>query len=309
MSIMLVLSVIANVLMFVMVIGLLAVFATGQRDVLAEQVVRAGPTRNRIAMVTVQGIIHGDLANDVYRQLKAAREDRRVRGVIIRVNSPGGTISASDQIYKEIQKYREEVKKPVVAFMQGVAASGGYYTSVACDKIVAEPTTLTGSIGVISGWFVVRELLEEKLGILPVTVKSGQKKDWPSSFREPTTEELTYMQDKLITPAYERFLQIVAEGRKESLTPEEVRRLSDGSIYGAQEALEDKLIDEIGYLDRAVEMVKSMAGIDEAEVVEYRKPFSLADFLSYRSASLPKLDRNMLYELGTPQVLYLWSAY
>ena len=308
-SIMLVLSVIANVLMFVMLIGLLAVFATGQRDVLAEQVVREGPSRNRIAMVTVQGIIHGDLANDVYRQLKAAREDRRVKGVIIRVNSPGGTISASDQIYKEIQKYREEVKKPVVAFMQGVAASGGYYTSVACEKIVAEPTTLTGSIGVISGWFVVRELLEEKLGILPVTVKSGQKKDWPSSFREPVPEELTYMQDKLITPAYERFLQIVAEGRKESLTPEEVRQLSDGSIYGAQEALEVKLIDEIGYLDRAVEMVKSMAGIDEAEVVEFRKPFSLADFLSYRSASLPKLDRNMLYELGTPQVLYLWSAY
>lgn len=308
-SILLVLSVMANILMFVMLIGLLAVFATGERSMLSEEVVREGPSRNRIAMVTVQGIIHGDLANDVYRQLKAAREDRRVRGIIVRVNSPGGTISASDQIYKEIRKYREEAKKPVVAFMQGVAASGGYYASVACDKIVAEPTAMTGSIGVISWWLVVQELLEDKLGVLPVTITSGQKKDWPSSFREPAPEELEYMRDKLITPAYERFVEIVAEGRKETLTADEVRTLSDGSIYGAQEALEVKLIDEIGYLDRAVSVVKSMAGIDEAEVVGYRRPFSLTDFLSYRSASLPKLDRNTLYELGTPQVLYLWSAY
>ncbi|HUV66066.1 MAG TPA: signal peptide peptidase SppA [Sedimentisphaerales bacterium] len=308
-SILLVLSVIANIAMFLMLIGVVAVFATGQRSLLSEEVVREGSGTNKIAMVTVQGIIQGELANDVHRQLKAAREDRRVKGVIIRVNSPGGTISASDQIYKEIRKYREEAKKPVVAFMQGVAASGGYYASVACDKIVAEPTAMTGSIGVISWWLVVQELLEDKLGVLPVTITSGQKKDWPSSFREPAPEELDYMRDKLITPAYERFVEIVAEGRKETLSPEEVRQLSDGSIYGAQEALEVKLIDEIGYLDKAISMVKSMAGIDEAGVVEYRKPFSLTDFLSYRSASLPKLDRNTLYELGTPQVLYLWSAY
>lgn len=308
-SILLALSVFANVAMFVMLIGVVAIFATGQRSTLAQDVVREGPARNRIALVSVQGIIHGQSADDVYRQLKAAREDRRVRGIIVRINSPGGTISASDQIYKEICKYREEAKKPVVAFMQGVAASGGYYASVACEKIVAEPTTITGSIGVLSGWFVVQELLEDKLGVLPVTVTSGPKKDWPSSFRKPAPEELAYMRDKLITPAYERFVQIVAEGRKELLSPEAVRQLSDGSIYGAQEALEVKLIDEIGYLDRAIDLVKSMAKINEAEVVEYRKAFSLSDFLSYRKASLPKLDRNLLYELGTPEILYLWSAY
>ena len=308
-SILLALSVMANVAMFLLLIGVVAIFATGQRSTLAQDVVREGPARNRIALISVQGIIHGQLADDVYRQLKAAREDRRVRGIIVRINSPGGTISASDQIYKEIRKYREEVKKPVVAFMQGVAASGGYYTSVACEKIVAEPTTITGSIGVMSGWFVVQELLENKLGVLPVTVTSGPKKDWPSSFRKPAPEELDYMRDKLITPAYERFVQIVADGRKELLSPEAVRQLSDGSIYGAQEALEAKLIDEIGYLDRAIDLVKSLAKINEAEVVEYRKAFSLTDFLSYRKASLPKLDRNLLYELGTPEILYLWSAY
>jgi len=193
--------------------------------------------------------------------------------------------------------------------MQGVAASGGYYTSVACEKIIAEPTTITGSIGVISWYFVVQELLEEKLGVLPVVVKSGQKKDWPSSFRAPTPEEIRYMQDKLITPALERFVEVVAEGREASLTLDDVRRLADGGIFGAKEALEEKLIDEIGYLDDAIELAKTLAGIDKAQVVQYRRPFSLTSFLSYRKPNLLKIDRTTLYELGTPQILYLWSAY
>ena len=308
-GIMLGFSVMANVVLFLMLIGVVALFATGQRGLLTEEVVREGPASHKIAMVTVQGIIHGELANDVYQQLKAARQDRRVKGIIVRVNSPGGTISASDQIYTQIRKFQQEEKKPVVAFMQGVAASGGYYASVACEKIMAEPTTITGSIGVISWWLVVQELLEDKLGVLPVTIKSGQKKDWPSSFRQPAPEELQYMQDKLVTPAYERFVEVVAEGRKASLSPERVRQLADGGIYGAREALEEKLIDEIGYLDEAIDLVKSMAGIDRARVVEYRKPLSLSDFLSYRQQNLLKLDRATLYELGTPQILYLWSAY
>lgn len=302
-------SVMANIALFLMLIGVVAVFTTGQRSILTEEVVREGPARSKIAMVSVQGIINGRLAGDVYRQLKVAGQDRRVKGLIVRVNSPGGTISASDQIYKQIGKFQSESNIPVIAFMQGVAASGGYYTSVACEKIIAEPTTITGSIGVISWYLVVQELLEEKLGVLPVTVKSGKKKDWPSSFREPTPEELQYMQDKLIAPAFERFVQVIIEGRKGSLSSNEVRRLADGGIYGAQEALDEKLIDDIGYLDEAIDLVKSLAGIENAQVVEYRKPFSFGDFLSYRKPNLLKLDRSTLYELGTPQVLYLWSAY
>ncbi len=304
------LSILANVVLFVMLLGVVAVFATGQRGFLTEEVVREGPAKNKIAMITVQGIIHGQTAGDVHRQLKAARKDPRVKGLILRVNSPGGTISASDQIYKEIRKFRDEQKKPVIAFMQGVAASGGYYASVACEKIIAEQTVITGSIGVISSYFVVKGLLEGKLGVLPVIVKSGKKKDWPSSFRPPTEEELQYMQDKLISPALDRFVEVVAEGRAGSLTSAEVRDIAvDAGIYGAQEALDEKLIDQIGYLDEAISLVKSIARIGEAQVVQYRKPFSLTDFLSYRKASLPKLDRNTLYELGTPQVMYLWSAY
>ena len=308
-GIVLALSVVANVILFFMLIGVVTVFLAGQGDILTEEVIREGPAKDKIAVITVQGVIQRELANEVYGQLKAARHDDRVKGLIVRVNSPGGTVSASDQIYKEICKFREEENKPVVAFMQGVAASGGYYTSVACEKIIAEPTTITGSIGVISLYFVVQELLEDKLGVLPITVKSGQKKDWPSSFRAPSPEELQYMRDKVITPAYERFVQVVAEGRKASLTPDNVRELADGSIFGAQEALEVKLIDDIGYLDEAIELIKSLAGIDKARVVEYRRPFSLTDFLSYRKSNLLKIDKTTLYELSTPQILYLWSAY
>ena len=306
-GIVLALSVLANIALFLMLVGVVAVFATGQRGVFTEEVIQAGPRTTKIAVITLRGVIDDEQAKDVYRQLKSAREDKRVKGLIIWVNSPGGMVSASDEIHSEILKYRDKTGKPVVAFMQGLAASGGYYTSVACEKIVAEPTAITGSIGVIMGHFVFQELLEEKLGIQPVVIKSGLKKDWPSPFQPLTDEQRQYLQDKLINPAYERFVQLVADGRT-SLTLADVRLLADGSIYGAQEALDEKLIDEIGYLDEAIELVKSLAGIEDAHVVEYRKPFSLADFLNSRSSIL-KLNRTTLYEFSTPQVMYLWSAY
>jgi protease-4 len=304
------LSVLANIALFLMMVGMVAVFAArGQRSIFIEEVIQAGPRMTKIAVVDVQGIIDSEQAQDVYKQIKSAREDSRVKGLILRVNSPGGTISGSDQICNEIRKYRREEDKPVVAFMQGVAASGGYHVSVGCDRIVAEPTVITGSIGVIAGHFVLQGLLEEKLGIQPVIFKSSEKKDWPSSFQPVTEEQRRYIQDRLIDPAYKRFMQVVAEGRGESLTLADVERLADGSIYGAEEALNEKLIDKIGYIDEAVEEVKSLAGIEKAQVIEYRKPFSLAYLLSSRSKSILRIDKSALYELSTPQVLYLWSMY
>ena len=244
----------------------------------------------------------------MYEQLRSARRDRFVKGVILRVNSPGGSISGSDTIYNELLKYRDQEGIPVVAFMHGVAASGGYYVSVACERIVAEPTVLTGSIGVIMGHFVFEKLLEDKLGITPVFLKEGLKKDWPSSFREPTDQELQYLRQQVLLPPYERFIDIVAEGRTD-LSRSEVKELADGGIMGAQEAVDKKLVDEVGYLDDAVETVKSMAGIRRARVVEYRRYFSLASVLAAQSKAVLRLDRAKLYELTTPEVLYLWSAY
>jgi len=304
------LSIMANFALFFMLIAAVTVFTTGQRDLMTEEVIQKGPRGNKIVIIKVEGIIDGLQAKGVKKQLERAKQDRRVKGLIISVNSPGGTISGSDQIYNEIRKYREEAGKPVVAFMQGVAASGGYYTSVACDKIVAEQTTLTGSIGVIFGHFVLQELLEDKLGIEPVIITSGPKKSWLSMFKPFGEEQQQYVEERLINPAFERFVEVVDEGRP-SLTLSEVKELADGGIYGAKEAKKQELIDDVGYLDKAIDVAKSLAGINEAYVIEYRRPFSLVGFLSLRSKSKNVLnfDRTMLYELGTPQLLYLWTGY
>ncbi len=301
------LSVLANFALFLVLIGVVVLFAAGKERKFTEEVIKKGPRTARIAVISIDGIIDDQQAQNVYWQLKTASEDRHVKGIIVRINSPGGTLSGSDRIYNEILKYRSEEGKPVVAFMQGVAASGGYYTSVACDTIIAEPTTLTGSIGVIMGYLVLEQLLEEKLGIQPIVVKAGEKKDWPSSFQMPTEEQLQYMQQRIIDPAYKRFVEVVIDGRKE-LTEEDVNRLADGSIYWADEALEEKLIDDIGYLDDAIEKVKSLAGIEKAQVIEYHRPFSISDILAAKAKATTRIDKKLLYELAVPQVLYLWTG-
>ena len=300
-------SVLGNILLFMALIGTVAIIATGQKGLFTEEVIEQGPRMTKIAVIGIAGMIDAKQAESIYRQLKIARKDDNVKALIIRVNSPGGAVSASDRIYNEIRQFREQTGKPTVAFMQGLAASGGYYTSVACDKIVAEPTTITGSIGVIMEHFVIQQLLEEKLGIQPVIIKSGRKKDWPSPFQLPTEEQKQYLNDKLIIPAYERFISIIADARP-SLTLDEVRQLADGSIYGAEEALNEKLIDEIGYMDKAIQEVKALAGLDDAQVIEYRKPFSFSDILSSQKAGFIKLNKATLYELSTPQLMYLWTT-
>jgi len=302
-------SVLANVGLFFIVVGLVALFSVGQSRAYNEAVIEEGPRLSKIVVLSIAGEINSEQSENVHRQLREAREDRSIKGLIIRVNSPGGTISDSDGIYREIQKYRQETGKPVVAFMQGVAASGAYYASVACDKIVAEPTVITGSIGVLMRHFVFQELLEHKLGILPVILTEGKKKDWPSSFKSPSEEELQYLREKVLLPAHERFMEVVAEGRQGSLTLREVKDMADGGVLGAKEAVEKKLIDEVGYLDDAIKVSKTLAGIGKARVVEYRRVFSLSSLLSSRNNSVLKFDLNTLQELCTPQVLYLWSAY
>ena len=302
------LSVVVNIFLFLAVIGLVAFTAVGQKGVFNEEVIQSGPKTSKIVVINLRGIINGEKSRDIVRQVDAAARDPHVKGLIVRINSPGGGVSASDQIYNEIRKYRARTGKPAVAFMEGLAASGGYYAAVACEKIVAEPTTITGSIGVIMGYFVLQELFEEKLGIQPVIVKSGEKKDWPSSFEPPSEEQRKYLEEKLIGPAYKRFVELIAYGRP-MLTLAEVEELADGSIYSAGEALERDLIDHIGYLDEAIKLVKTLSGIENARVVEYSRPFSLSGILGAQRQSLLKLDRTTLYELNTPELMYLWRAY
>ena len=301
------LSILANIFLFLMLIAFSLIFSTGQRGFYVEDVIRDGSSTNKIAIIRLEGIIDGRMSNDIHKQIKAAKEDKNVKAVIIRTISPGGTVAASDRIHHEITKFRKETGKPVVSFMQTVAASGGYYTSVACDKIISEPTAITGSIGVISNHLVIKQLLEEKLGINPVVVKSGEKKDWPSIFSETTEEQKQYLHDRLINPAYERFAQLVADGR-EMLSESEVKELADGGIYGAPEALEKKLIDRIGYIEEAIALTEALTGIKGMQVIEYSKPFSLSSMLISQSSSLLKIDRELLEKLVTPQLLYLWDV-
>jgi len=302
------LSVFANIVFFLMIIGLVVIVAAGQTGMITEKVLVPGPGSSKIAVIRVRGVIDSAQAADVVELIQHAQKDHNVKGLILNVDSPGGTISGSDQIYNELVKYRHEESRPVVGFMQNLAASGGYYVSVASDEIVAEPTTITGSVGVIMGYLVLQELLEGKLGIEPVIIKSGLKKDWPSSFHRPSEEELKYFEDKIISPAFERFKQVVADGRME-LNVEDVNRLADGGIYWAEEALREKLVDRIGYFDDAVERAKQLAGIDEARVVEYSRPFSFMGLFGAEAKSILKLDPSTIYELSTPQVMYLWSIH
>lgn len=303
------LSFLGNLLLFFMLIGLVAFVVTGSGRLTQETVVREGSRLNKIAVIDIQGTIDDEKAEEFLQHIKTAREDRDVRGVIVRIDSPGGTISGSDRIYHEIVKYRKDTHRPAVAFMQGLAASGGYYAAVGCDRIVAEPTTITGSIGVVMSYFVVENLLENKLGVHPVFLTEGEKKDWPSPFRTPEPNELNYLRERLLAPAYQRFVSVVQSGRSDRLSADQVAKLADGSIYEAPKARDEGLIDEIGYMGEAIATTESMAGISGARVVQYHKPFSFRSLLGAESSMAFKFDRMKLYELCAPQALYLWNAY
>jgi protease IV len=313
-TIILVLSILGNGFLFFCLIAVGMALATQGSGLLghheySEQVLFDGNPSSKIVVIRLEGIIDRLTSEEVRRQIEIAGQDPKVRGVIIRTITPGGTVSASDQIHRAISQFREQTNKPVIAFMETVAASGGYYTSVACDRIIAEPTAITGSIGVIMSNLVMQRLLEDKLGIQPVVIKSGLRKDWPSMYALPSEEQKQYLSEKLVQPAYERFLSLVVEGRKHATDDAQIRRLADGSIFTAPEALAKKLIDAVGYMEDAVELAQSLAGISNAQVVEYKIPFSLANFLGAQSkqSSMMSFDRKMLDEMATPRLMYLWD--
>ncbi|MFA6187232.1 MAG: signal peptide peptidase SppA [Phycisphaerae bacterium] len=299
-------SIIANLLLVIALAASVALITTDKGGYYVEKTIESGIKSNKIAIIRIEGIISGDMCEKVIKQIKAAKDDKTVKAVIFKTNTPGGGVAASDRIYDEICRFRKETDKPVVAFMETVAASGGYYTSCACDKIIAEPTAITGSIGVIMGHFVLQDLFELKLGIKPLIIKSGTKKDWPTSFEPVTEEQKMYLSDKLINPAYERFLGIVTQARKDLITKEQARTLADGSIYNAPEALECGLIDDIGYIHEAIALAKKLANIDDAKVIEYEEPFSFENFM--QAKTLFKFDMKGLYSLTTPQLMYVWDA-
>ena len=188
----------------------------------------------------------------VIEDLKAAGEDPNVRGVILSVNSPGGSVYVSEQIAKEIKKLKEK-QIPVYSVMREMAASGGYYVSAPTDRIYASNETLTGSIGVIMQMYSLEGLFE-KYGIKEQNITSGKMKDAGSTGRDLSAEEKKYFED-LVNSAYKRFVKIVADGR--SMSESDVKKIADGRVYDGSQALENGLIDKIGDLDSAIDdMVK-----------------------------------------------------
>jgi protease-4 len=241
----------------------------------------------------------------VREELQKATEDDRVRAVVVRINSPGGTVTASDVLYHEVLRFKARRRVPVVASILDVGASGGYYVALAADRIVAHPTTVTGSIGVLMLTVNSGGLLE-KLGVSATYIKSGEHKDMGSPLRSLTSEERRIFQG-VIDRLYAQFVQRVVEGR--GLPEPQVRALADGRIFTAPEALAHRLVDRIGYLDDALEMAREAAGLAEARVVAYHRPRQYRATV-YSSADTPTplagiADLARLV-LSGPRFLYLW---
>jgi protease IV len=243
-------------------------------------------------------------------ELTMASKDDKIKAVVVRINSPGGTVTASDILYHELREFKAKKKVPVIASMMDVAASGGYYLAMAADNVLVHPSTVTGSIGVIMLTVNARGLLE-KVGVEASAITSGPRKDMGSPFRVMTAEERGIFQS-VIDSFYQRFLAVVQEGRP-NLSAEQIKKLADGRIYSGDQAKAAGLIDEIGYLDDAIQLAKKKAGLTEARIVTYGRGgeyknnvYSRLFGTSSGITGLANLDLLSMVRGGTPQFMYLW---
>lgn len=243
-------------------------------------------------------------------ELTKASKDEKIKAVVLRINSPGGTVNASDILYHELKTFKANKKIPVIASMMDVAASGGYYLAMATDAILVHPSTVTGSIGVIMLTVNAKGLLE-KVGVEANAITSGPRKDMGSPFRTMTAEEKLIFQG-VIDSFYDRFLAVVQEGRPH-LSADQIKKLADGRIYSGEQAKTAGLVDEVGYLDEAIDLAKKNAGLTEARVVTYRRHgeyqnniYSRLFGTSSGLSSLASMDLLSIVRGGSPQFMYLW---
>lgn len=243
----------------------------------------------------------------VREELRKAEKDDKIRGLIVRINSPGGTITASDVLYHELIAFKERRKIPVIAAIMDVGASGGYYAALAADTIVANPTTITGSIGVVMVTVNAQGLME-KIGVKPLAIKSGPMKDAGSPFRSLSGPELAVFQG-IIDELYGRFVGLIVQSRK--LPEDRVRALADGRVYTADQALRLGLVDRIGYLEDVVALAKEKAGLAEARIVMYHRPKEYRANI-YSATPAPATAESTLAQFAAvlggsgPRFLYLW---
>lgn len=243
----------------------------------------------------------------VREQLDRARQDDAVKAIVLRVDTPGGSATASDLVFHELRRFKQERNVPVVAQFMSLATSGGYYLSMAADEVRALPTTVTGSIGVIFVGVSFSGLMD-KLGIYDQTLVSGPYKDAGSPLRRMTPRERAQLQS-IVDDLYARFVSVVDEGRPK-LDDARIRELADGRVYSATQALDAGLIDAIGSLEDAVKRAEQLAGIDEAQVVTYHRQREYRQNLYTRGPEPPvlRVDLRALVGMDPPRTgfHYLW---
>jgi protease-4 len=315
----------AFLIIFIFIIGCTAPkirLFPSQEDPLLEFTLE-GKSEPKILVVPIRGIISNSpkegfvstrpsVVQEVVSQLRRAEEDPKIKAVILKIDSPGGSVTASDILYSEIAGFKNRTGAKVVVAMMDVAASGGYYISLPADHILAHPTTVTGSIGVIFARPKVTGLME-KIGLGVEVNKSGAEKDMGSPFRQASAAEEKIFQD-LTDRLGARFIDLVARHRK--LKPEVVAQISTARVYLANEALELGLVDEIGYLENAIRQAKNLAGLaEDAKVVVYRRAEYPDDNIYNTSTSFGGAKASLI-SMELPGALnhiqtgfyYLWPA-
>ncbi len=245
----------------------------------------------------------------VTEELQQAAEDDRIRAVVLRINSPGGTVTASDILHHKVRDFAAKRQVPVVAHLMDLGTSGAYYVALAADEIVAQPTTVTGSIGVVMFGLNLEGLLG-KIGVRNQTLKAGTHKDIGSPLREMSTEEKQILQG-VLDGMRDRFVQLVRE-RRPRANADTFAAVTDGRVISAAQALQAGLIDRIGYLDDALVIARQRAGVDSARVVLYRRSSEFSENI-YSSAGTSPAQVNLInVDLGSlagrgPAFMYLWQ--
>jgi len=276
---------------------------------------------DKIAVIDVDGTLMDMAAPGLFSEgenpvsllvekLARARRDSRVKAVLLRINSPGGTVVASELMHDEITHFKK-TGKPVVAVIMDVGASGGYYIACACDEIIAQPSSITGSIGVVMQMFDIAGTLH-KIGATTDAITSGAYKDAGSPFRQMKPEERAVFQS-IVDDMFERFVAVVNEGRPK-LDEAAVRRLADGRVYSAKQALDAGLIDRITTLRKSIDVVKERAGLGNVRLVAYDRPsgyrpnyYAMPPRMPTGDVNLIRLDLGSLFESTTPRFMYLWQ--
>jgi protease IV len=246
----------------------------------------------------------------VRETLQKAEDDTAIAGIIIRINSPGGTITASDIIHHDIVRFKDRKKVPVYACIMNIGTSGGYYIAAAADNITAHPTSITGSFAVMMMTMNIEGLMN-KIGVSELTIKSGDKKDILSPFRPATPEEKQIVQ-AIINQFHKKFVDTIMSRPGNTLSRKDIESLADGRIYSSEQALTSKLIDRVGYLDDVIAEMKKKIGVTDAKIVSYYHPGSYKGTI-YSSSTAESAGATGIFNgghgfdwFGETQFLYLW---